>query len=204
MNNNFATMRGLALALQEQPDFEVEQCTELHDAVVLAISHPFDLVLMDVSLIGKPGVAPKPLQFNQPVVALCQAATTEILALAISAGARGLLHYTDLTAEDLCETLRHFDPRNLLLSATPADWLRKISRYRLTGNSTSALTPRESEMIEALANGKTRAVIAHEFNISKQTVKTHLGRVFEKLQVASAEEAVAKWREINRPPGSRK
>jgi DNA-binding NarL/FixJ family response regulator len=53
------------------------------------------------------------------------------------------------------------------------------------------LTPREREVLDAMAAGRTNAQIAHRLAISEETVKTHVAHVFQKLGVNSRAHAVA-------------
>ena len=52
------------------------------------------------------------------------------------------------------------------------------------------LTPREQEVLQALAQGLSNEEIAQELVISQKTVKTHLGNIFGKLHVAGRAQAM--------------
>ena len=52
------------------------------------------------------------------------------------------------------------------------------------------LTPRESEILGALAGGQSNKEMARKFWVSDQTIKYHLTNVYRKLQVRSRTEAV--------------
>lgn len=54
------------------------------------------------------------------------------------------------------------------------------------------LTPKEKELLECLADGKSYKMIADKMGISLETVKTHIKSVYRKLHVNSSHEAVAK------------
>ncbi len=54
------------------------------------------------------------------------------------------------------------------------------------------LTPKEKELLECLADGKSYKMIADKMSISIETVKTHIKSVYRKLHVNSSHEAVAK------------
>ena len=54
------------------------------------------------------------------------------------------------------------------------------------------LTFRETDVLTSLSKGNSYKLIASEFNISIDTVRTHIKNVYEKLQVHSQTEAVAK------------
>jgi DNA-binding NarL/FixJ family response regulator len=59
------------------------------------------------------------------------------------------------------------------------------------------LSARECEVLEMLAAGHANKVIARQLDISPNTVKTHVGRVYEKLAVASRTQAVQKARALD-------
>ena len=59
------------------------------------------------------------------------------------------------------------------------------------------LSTRECEVLEMLAAGHANKVIARQLNISPNTVKTHVARVYEKLAVASRMQAVQKARTLD-------
>lgn len=58
------------------------------------------------------------------------------------------------------------------------------------------LTQREAEVLSLVAEGKTNQEIGRELFLSEATVKSHLARIFSKLDVGSRTAAVAKGREI--------
>lgn len=62
------------------------------------------------------------------------------------------------------------------------------------------ISPRECEVLEALAQGRANKVIARDLDISPNTVKTHLAKLFEKLEVSNRTEAIAKARELGLLP----
>lgn len=62
------------------------------------------------------------------------------------------------------------------------------------------LSPREVEMIEALASGGSNKLIARQLGISPNTVKTHVARVYEKLEVQNRVQAIEKARMLTLIP----
>lgn len=54
------------------------------------------------------------------------------------------------------------------------------------------LTPREKEILESLVEGNSYKMIGNSLQISTETVKTHIKKIYEKLQVNSQTEAVSK------------
>ena len=63
--------------------------------------------------------------------------------------------------------------------------------------SALGLSVRECEVLEMLAAGHANEVIARQLDISPNTVKTHVARVYEKLEVASRTQAVQKARMLD-------
>ena len=54
------------------------------------------------------------------------------------------------------------------------------------------LTPREREILSSLSKGNSYKLIAAQFSISIDTVRTHIKHIYEKMQVRSQTEAVSK------------
>ena len=63
--------------------------------------------------------------------------------------------------------------------------------------SALGISAREFEVLEMLAAGHANKVIARQLDISPNTVKTHVARVYEKLEVASRTQAVQKARTLD-------
>jgi DNA-binding NarL/FixJ family response regulator len=92
-----------------------------------------------------------------------------------------------------------------LLFATLGIWLGnrltakpRTSPFSRNDRALSALgiSARECEVLDLLAQGCSNKVIARRLAISPNTVKTHVARVFEKLEVASRTQAIQKAREL--------
>jgi len=156
--------------------------------------HP-DLVLMDVRMDGMDGVeATRRLRDLAPEVAvliLTGFGEDEILLRAVEAGAHGFL-VKDASAAEVVEAIRRVASGESLV--TPA-LLRRLlgafsQRQRDQREPTSDLTGRELQVLKALGRGLSNDEIAKELVISERTVKTHLTRVFSKLQVAGRAQAM--------------
>jgi DNA-binding CsgD family transcriptional regulator len=79
--------------------------------------------------------------------------------------------------------------RKLTPRPRPAEFRRNDAAIRSLG-----LTTRECEILGHLASGQSTKELARTFAISPNTVKTHLARVFEKLEVQNRMQAVEKAR----------
>jgi DNA-binding NarL/FixJ family response regulator len=62
---------------------------------------------------------------------------------------------------------------------------------------TLGISAREVEVLDMLAAGHANKVIARRLDISPNTVKTHVAKLFEKLDVASRTQAIGKARELD-------
>ena len=59
-------------------------------------------------------------------------------------------------------------------------------------SNSQILTPREKEVLSLLCKGKSYQMIANDLFVSKETVRTHIKKIYKKLEVHSNAEAVAK------------
>jgi DNA-binding NarL/FixJ family response regulator len=69
----------------------------------------------------------------------------------------------------------------------------ETSEGSLIPNYLALLTPRELEVLQAIARGETTSTIAADFAISPLTVRSHVKNVLSKLSVHSRVEAVGLW-----------
>ena len=79
--------------------------------------------------------------------------------------------------------------RKLTPQPRPAGFERNEAAIRSLG-----LTPRECEILDLLASGQSNKELARSLGISPNTVKTHVARVFEKLEVQKRVAAIEKAR----------
>ena len=79
--------------------------------------------------------------------------------------------------------------RRLTPRPAPAEFQRNDAAIRSLG-----LTPRECEILALLASGQSNKELARTLGISPNTIKTHVARVYEKLEVERRIEAIEKAR----------
>lgn len=120
-----------------------------------------------------------------PVLVLTTYETDADIVAAMSAGAQGYL-LKDATDAELIGAVERVAQGRRALSPQVAD--RLVDRL---SDPLPQLSPRELEILEALAKGKTNREIAQEAFVSEATVKTHLVHIYTKLGVDSRTSAVA-------------
>jgi DNA-binding NarL/FixJ family response regulator len=156
-----------------------------------------NVVLMDINLPGMNGVeCVRQLRQLLPatqVVMLTVYEDTENIFNALAAGASGYLLKRTSSAE-LLEAVREVNQGGSPMTTHIA---RKVvqSFQRAPGSSqpTEDLSPREKEVLDCLAQGFLYKEIADKLGLSYETVHTYIRRIYEKLQVRTRTEAVAKF-----------
>ena len=158
--------------------------------------NPPDVVLMDINLPGMNGVEcvselkkilPKIL-----IVMLTVYEDTDNIFNALKAGATGYL-LKRTSKDELLEAIRDVYKGGSPMTTHIA---RKVVQSFQRADSTlpsENLSTREQEVLECLAKGFLYKEIADKLGISYETVRTYIRRIYEKLQVRSRTEAVAKY-----------
>jgi len=182
---------GLRAVLNAEPDLEVvAEAATAEEAVTRATEGGIDVVLMDLrfgpEMGGVEAAAAITATPGAPRVLVLTTYDTEsdILA-AIEAGASGYL-LKDAPPDQLATAVRAAAAGEPALA--PAVAGRLLERMRSPG---MALTPRESEVLELVADGLSNADIGRRLFLSQATVKTHLVHIYGKLGVDSRTAAVA-------------
>jgi DNA-binding NarL/FixJ family response regulator len=173
----------------------VGEAVDGQQAVDLTLQLKPDLVLMDVRMEGMDGVSAtrrlREVSPDTPVLILTGFGEDEILVKAVEAGARGFL-LKDATATELKDAIHRVVNGESLV--TPSLLRRLLDEFAQRGRTAPPapmnLTPREREVLRALARGLSNEDIAQELVISEKTVKTHLGRIFSKLHVEGRAQAM--------------
>lgn len=156
-----------------------------------------NVVLMDINLPGMNGVECvrklKTLVPETQVVMLTAYEDTENIFNALAAGASGYLLKRAPRAElldALREVVRGGSPMTTHIAR------KVVQSFQKTGPSPQAtenLSTREQEVLDCLSQGFLYKEIAEKLGISYETVHTYIRRIYEKLQVRTRTEAVAKF-----------
>jgi DNA-binding NarL/FixJ family response regulator len=159
------------------------------EAIAMAESLRPDVILMDLRMPDIDGVTATErilaaLPSTRIVVVTTYESDTDILR-AVEAGAAGYL-LKDASRAELAEAVRDAAHGKTVLAPAVADRLVRFVRQP----TSATLSAREVEVLGQVAKGKTNAEIGRELHISEATVKTHLLRVFNKLDVSDRTAAV--------------
>lgn len=200
-----ALMRmGFAMVLGAEDDLEVVgEAGDGAAALTQVRALAPDVVLMDVRMPGMNGIeATKQIAAGYPGVRVLVLTTfdlDEYAFAALRAGASGFL-LKDTEPAALVEAIRTVASgdavvaprvtRRMLELFAPQFPVRTDGRQGSRDERLASLTPRETEMLSAVARGLSNAEIATEFVVSEATVKTHVGSILSKLGVRDRVQAV--------------
>ena len=112
---------------------------------------------------------------------------------ALKAGARAYILKNAAEADLIRAVLAVSDGKSFFSPAISKmlleDYVRRV-RENEVEDSYDLLTPREAEILQLLAEGKTNKDVAHLLNLSVYTVETHRGNILEKLNLHSVPELI--------------
>jgi DNA-binding NarL/FixJ family response regulator len=192
---------GLRRILRRRDGFEiVAECADGAEVprTLAELTDGVDVVLMDLRMRQVDGItATRRLAEDPaapPVLVLTTFDDDEMLSGALRAGAAGFL-LKDSSADDLIRGVRAVAAGDSWLD--PAVTGRVLRSYRNSvpaapadPGAVDALTPRELEVLRAIAIGRSNGEIAAELVISELTVKSHIGRIFTKLHLRDRAAAI--------------
>jgi DNA-binding NarL/FixJ family response regulator len=179
---------GLVSLVKRKSDMVVvAEASNGREAVELWKEHRPDVTLLDLRMPELDGVGAikeiRELDENAHIVVLTTYDGDEDIYRAIKAGAKAYL-LKDTARDALVETVRRVHAGETYL---PPQLAAKLAE-RVSGQ---ALSPREIDVLQRMAVGKSNKEIGAELFISEGTVKTHIKSIFSKLDVVSRTEAVA-------------
>jgi DNA-binding NarL/FixJ family response regulator len=180
---------GISGMLSGQPDINVvAQAANGREALLQVERHDPDVILMDLRMPVMDGVATikelRRLGHRGRVLVLTTYDRDEDIVPAVEAGATGYL-LKDTPREELFRAVRAANRGEPALAPSVA--LRLMGHMRAPAQS---LSPREIEVLELAARGKSNREIGKVLHLSEATIKTHLLRAFDKLEVNDRTAAV--------------
>jgi two-component system response regulator NreC len=189
---------GLRLVLEQQTDMSViAEADDGRQAVSLAKSLKPEVVVMDIGMPNLNGIeAARQIKDVAPdiaVIMLSMHSDESYVLRALGAGARAYL-LKDSAAEDLVRAIRAVGEGKSFFSPAVSkvlleDYVRKLKR---TGGEDSydLLSPREREILQLVAEGKSNKEVASLLNLSVYTVETHRARIMQKLNLKGVPELI--------------
>ena len=191
---------GLAVLIDSAPGFRCTQgyrtMEDALNALAAASDDRPDVILTDIGLPGMSGIdgiAALRQQFvDLPILALTVYDSDDKVFDALCAGASGYL-LKNTPPGRLLQSLQEVAAGGAPMSPEVARRVVRLFReFRPAREATYHLTAQENELLKLLADGHHKKTAAHEMGISVNTVSFHLKHIYEKLQVHSKTEAVAK------------
>jgi len=190
--------RGLRLLLDSQPEFSVvAEASDGREAVEKAETVQPDVAVIDIAMPNLSGIeAAQRITSSLPdvaIVILSMHSDEGYVLRSLKVGAKGYL-LKDSAEGDLIEAIKavhrgktFFSPE--ISKMLVEDYIREI-RTRGVEDSYDLLTPREREILQLLAEGKSNKEIAQALNLSLYTVETHRRNLQEKLNLHSLAELI--------------
>lgn len=187
---------GVAASLSNAPSIEiVGQGADAEQAVQLSQDLLPDVLLLDISLPGGGIEATREIARLCPyikVIMLTASENEQHVSSALEAGARGYI-LKGIGAADLVHTIQAIQQGESYvtpqLAARLLSMMRKPAPLNQGDDELPALTKREEQILDGVAEGKTNKEIARLLNISEKTVKHYMTNIMHKLQVRNRVEA---------------
>jgi DNA-binding NarL/FixJ family response regulator len=153
-----------------------------------------DIVLMDIRMPEMDGLqATRRIVAEVPRCRVLMLTTFDLdqyVYAALAAGASGFL-LKDVTPEHLIAAVRLVTTGDALLAPSITRRLvERFARRPTVPHDLSALTPRELDVLRHLARGRSNSELADDLKLSEATVKTHVARIFAKLDLRDRTQAV--------------
>jgi DNA-binding NarL/FixJ family response regulator len=188
----------LEMFLGRQPDVRlVGSARDADEAMALLGKEP-NVVLMDLDMPGTDGIeATRRIRDAAPdakVVLLTGVESPDAIAKALSAGACGYVPKSK-AVDEVMDVVRRVAAGEIVMPGSDLASVGGQLRGSLGEYGLARVTPRETQVLQALATGETAAQIAASLGISTLTVQSHVKSILAKLGVHSKIEAVTlAWR----------
>jgi DNA-binding NarL/FixJ family response regulator len=192
--------RGLSTLLQTHEDWEI--CGEAKDgreAVEMAKQLKPDVVILDVGMPNLNGLAATrqlaQQNPNQKIIVLTITDSDEVIREALDAGARGFVLKSD-AARDLVSAVEALQRNRMFFTPRVNDMVlagfldKGHNGTRGESPKVPRLTPREREVVQLLAEGKSSKEVACALNLSTKTAETHRSNIMRKLGFHSIRDIV--------------
>lgn len=189
--------RGLCSLLKSHPGWEV--CAEASDgreAVEKVKQMKPDVIILDIGMPNLNGLAAtrQIVQHDdrQRVIILTVTDSEQVIREVLAAGARGFVLKSD-AARDLITAVEAIEKNRTFFTSRVGQIV--LTGYLKNGQPQAeptlpTLTPREREVVQLLAEGKSTKEVASVLNLSTKTAETHRSNIMRKLGIHSVSELV--------------
>ncbi|OHB74581.1 MAG: DNA-binding response regulator, partial [Planctomycetes bacterium RBG_16_55_9] len=181
--------QGLSRSFEQEAGIEVVgQATNGHSTVDLVRELSPDIVVMDIAMPDLNGMeATRQITDESPqvkVIGLSMHSSSKYVREMFRAGASGYL-LKDCPFEELVEAIKTVAEGRTYVSPSIGDIVIKdfINKPDEEGSAFLALSARERQVLQLLAEGKTTKQIARRLQISPKTVEAHRLRIMAKLEI---------------------
>ena len=186
---------GLRTLLEKQANMAVSgEAENGRDAVRLARELEPDVIIMDIAMPDLNGIeATRQVKAEAPevkIIALSMHSDKRFVTGILQAGASGYL-LKDCAFEELAGAIRTVIAGKIYLSpgitgVVVDDYLQQLLKTEAA--PTGALTPREREVLQLLAEGKSTKQIAASLHRSVKTIESHRKQIMDKLSLRTVAE----------------
>ena len=154
-----------------------------------------DLLLMDIDMPGMTGIEAvaqvRKVNKDIPILMLTVFDDNQHVFDALCAGASGYLLKKHISSK-LFSAIEEVMEGGAPMSPSIARMVLGSMQQKSSSENPYQLTPKEKEVLTSLSKGNSYKLIGAEFNISLDTVRSHIRKIYEKLHVHSQTEAVSK------------
>jgi DNA-binding NarL/FixJ family response regulator len=189
--DNYLVREGVTKLLTSEPDVEVAEACADYDSLMQAVdTHQPDVVVTDIRMppTGRDeGIrAANELRERYPdmgVVVLSQHSDPSYALSFLERGSKGrayLLKERVSDLDQLADAIREVSRGGSVIDPEVVDAL-VAARSKAADSPMRSLTPRETEILAEMANGKNNAAVAASLILSERAVEKHINSIFSKL-----------------------
>lgn len=192
----------LSRALRRHPEFVVSACPKNWEAIASSAADG----AVDVAIVAtesNPGIGNdlaliRRLHIMQPKIdkiLLADRYDREVAVKAFRSGVRGIFCYTESPFRALCKCIRCVHQGQVWANSQQLryllDAISSVQSLRVVSASgDQLLTERERQVVALVADGLSNREVARELNLTHNTIKKYLFRIFDKLGISSRVELV--------------